>query len=244
MTLLDAAASNPDRKLEGTTWVVDTLMQGDISTPIPPGASAPTLLFDDGTVAVDTSCNTGTGPYRAVADTVTFGPIAMTRMACTDPVTIAVEPMVLEVLRGTATVEIEGDSLTLRNGTSALVAHASLDAADATADGLVGPTWTLESASVDGAPVAAGERAPTLAFDGTTVAVDTGCNTGSGGYSADATTITFEPVAITLMLCPEPAGTMETTVLGALTGAVPYAIGSDGALTITNAGTTLRYVVG
>ena len=123
------------------------------------------------------------------------------------------------------------------------MAHVAPDAPTASAGGgLVGPTWTLEQATVDSAPVAAGDRPPTLTFDATNVAVDTGCNSGSGGYTADATTITFGPMATTLMLCSDPAGTMETTILGALTGAVPFEIGTDGVLTITNGTTVLRYV--
>ncbi len=241
VTLVDQEVASPDLPLEGTTWVVDTLTSGDLATSIPAAGAAPTLLFEDGSVAVDTGCNTGGGPARVLGDTVTFGPIAMTRMACTDPVATAVEPQILVVLRGTGTTSIEGDVLTLRNGTDGLVAHAGTADSE---EGLVGPTWQLESATADGAEIPAGERVPTLAFDGTTVAVDAGCNTGSGGYTSDATTITFEPIAMTLMLCADPAGTMETAVLGALTGTATYELGPDGALTITNADTTLRYVAG
>jgi heat shock protein HslJ len=239
VTLVDEAATRVDLPLEGTTWVVDTLTSGDVATSIPAGGSAPSLVFEDGTVAVDTGCNTGSGPARVLGDTVTFGPIAMTRMACTDPVATAAEPQVLVVLRGTATTRIEGDVLTLRNGSDGLVAHAGTTASE---DGLVGPTWNLGSATVDDADVPVGDRVPTLTFDGTSVAVDTGCNTGGGGYTADATTITFQPLISTLIACEGPTATMESTITGALTGTVPFEIGADGALTITNGATTLRYV--
>ena len=97
---------------------------------------------------------------------------------------------------------------------------------------------------MDGTSQTAGERAPTLTFDGTSVAVDTGCNSGSGGYTSDGAAITFQPIAITLMLCTGPAGTLEPVVLGALTGTVPFAIDADGALTLTNGTTVLRFVAG
>ena len=239
VTLVDAAATRVAVPLEGTTWVVDTLTSGDLATSIPAGATAPTLRFEDGSVAVDTGCNTGSGTARVLGDTVTFGPIAMTRMACTDPVATAVEPQVLAVLRGTATTAIEGDVLTLRTGTDGLVAHAGTTTS---AEGLVGPTWNLGSATVDGAEVPVGDRVPTISFDGTSVAVDTGCNTGGGGYTADETTITFQALVSTLIACEGPTATMESTITGALTGTVPFEIGADGALTITNGATTLRYV--
>ena len=173
---------------------------------------------------------------------MTFGPIAMTRMACTDPATIAIEPQVMAVLQGTATVAIERGALTLRNGTGGLVAHVAPDEPTASeGEGLVGPTWTLESATVDGADVPVGERVPTLMFDGTSVAVDTGCNVGGGDYAADATTITFQPLMSTMIACEGPTGTMESTINAALTGTVPFEIGADGALTITSGTTVLRY---
>ena len=240
VTLVDEAAARVDLPLEGTTWVVDTLTSGDAGDLDPGrGHARPRLLFEDGTVAVDTGCNTGSGTARVLGDTVTFGQIAMTRMACTDPVATAAEPQVLVVLRGTATTSIEGDVLTLRNGTDGLVAHAGTTASE---DGLVGPTWNLGSATVDGAEVPVGDRIPTLVFDGTSVAVDSGCNTGGGGYTADATTITFQPLIGTLIACEGATATMESTITDALTGTVPFEIGADGALTITNGATTLRYV--
>ena len=56
-------------------------------------------------------------------DAVTFGPIATTRMACGDPAGAATEQHVLAVLTGTATAAIDGDALTLTNGTTGLVAR-------------------------------------------------------------------------------------------------------------------------
>ena len=93
--------------MEGPTWVVDTLLEGDLATSIPAGVDAPTLLFEAGTLSVNTGCNTGRGSYTVDGETVTFGPIGLTRMACTDPAASAIEPHVMAVLEGTATVAIE-----------------------------------------------------------------------------------------------------------------------------------------
>ena len=60
LTLVGEASRTPRPTLEGPTWVVDTLLEGDLATSIPAGVDAPTLLFEAGTVSVDTSCNTGT----------------------------------------------------------------------------------------------------------------------------------------------------------------------------------------
>ncbi len=240
VTLLDREVADPDLPLEGTVWTVDTLVTGDAASSLPAGVRAPTLTLEGGNLLVDTGCNTGRGGYTIAGDAVTFGPIATTRMAC-EPAAMQVEQQVLTVLSGTATFAIDADALTLTNGAGGLVARA---APSAPGGGLVGPTWQLAEATVDGAPQPVGERAPTLTFDGTSVAVDTGCNTGSGGYTSDDAAITFQPIAITLMLCTGPAGALEPVILGALTGTVPFAIGTDGALTLTNGTTVLRYVAG
>jgi len=66
------------------------------------------LTFDAGSVALDTGCNTGRGSYTVDGDTVTFGPIATTRVACVEADGQQVEQAVLTVLTGAATTAIDG----------------------------------------------------------------------------------------------------------------------------------------
>ncbi len=138
-------------------------------------------------------------------------------MACVDPAATAIEQPCSTVAdrhgdgrRSTA------DALhAAPTATNGLVAHAAPGRAPAPA-GLVGPTWPLESATATGV-VAAGERAPTLTFDGTTVAVDTGCNTGSGGYTVagDADHVRADRHDAACRAPTRPA-TIETTILAVL----------------------------
>jgi heat shock protein HslJ len=121
VTLVDQAATSP--ALEGPTWTVEGLISGSSVSSVPAGANA-TLTFQAGTVAVDTGCNTGSGSYAVAGDAITFGPIAMTRRACVGA-SETVEPAVLAVLDGTATMKIAGDELTLMNGTNGLQLRAS-----------------------------------------------------------------------------------------------------------------------
>ena len=63
------------------------------------------------------------------------------------------------------------------------------------------------------------------------------CNNYRGGYTLEGDTITISPLAMTMMLCPEPEGVMEqeTKYLAALQNAATYTI--DGStLTIRDAG--------
>jgi heat shock protein HslJ len=246
--LVDREIADPDRPLEGTTWTIDTLVSGDtgVASSVPAGVRTPTLLLADGRVQVDTGCNRGGGDYTVDGDTVTLGPIATTRMACVDEGAAATERHILAVLAGTVQVAIEADRLTLTNGTDGLGARAEDATAGgaATGEGLVGPTWRLESITTGGSTEAlpALDRTPTLTFDETTVALDTGCNGGSGSYTVDGDTLAFGPIATTLRLCEDPAGTIETTIVAVLTGTTTFAIDDDGALTLTGGETTLRYV--
>ena len=67
-------------------------------------------------------------------------------------------------------------------------------------------------------------RPPTLTFDAGSVAVDTGCNTGSGTYTVAGDAVTFGPIATTRMACADPNGqAVEQAVLTVLTGTATVA---------------------
>ena len=243
LTLQDREVTNPDLPLEGTTWNVEGLISNDAVSTVPAGGRVPSLVLADGSVSVDTGCNRGNGGYELGEGEITFGPLATTRAACTDPAAAETERIVLATLTGTAAYEIEADMLTLRNGAEGLMLRAATEAG-AAAD-LEGVTWNLDSI-VDAntiTAVPALDRTPTLTFESGTVSVDTGCNTGSGGYTVSGAELTFEPIIITLIACPEPVGSVEQAVLGVLTGTVTYSIADD-VLTLTNDDQGLMYVGG
>lgn len=81
----------------------------------------PTLtLAEDGSVAVYTGCNRGAGTYEVSGTTVTMGPIAITRMACSAEL-MAVENRITGLLSGP--LEVRGPSASVgssgTNGTGA-----------------------------------------------------------------------------------------------------------------------------
>ncbi|HEY8546994.1 MAG TPA: META domain-containing protein, partial [Acidimicrobiales bacterium] len=106
--------------LEGTTWVLDGFLDGDVASSLPAGGSA-TVTFDPATGRVlvdDTGCNGGGGSYSvdpgAAPDRgqVTISDFATTLMRCEGPA-MAVEDQVVAVLGGPVDYEIEADRLTL-----------------------------------------------------------------------------------------------------------------------------------
>ena len=64
--------------LEGTPWLLDSIVAGSTTTAIAEGVRRPTLEFDGESVAVFTGCNNGSGSYTVDGDQIAFGPIAMT----------------------------------------------------------------------------------------------------------------------------------------------------------------------
>ena len=120
ITLLDREVADPDRPLAGTAWTVTGVISSD-SISSGWGSAVATLTIVDGQAQVNTGCNTGfaTVTVDEAAGTITFGPLALTKMMCDDDA-MRLEQEVTRVLTGTATYSIEAGSLTLMNGTDGL----------------------------------------------------------------------------------------------------------------------------
>lgn len=112
--LVDREVADPDRPLEGTTWTLDGLVDGDAVGTVP-GDVAATVTFADGTVTIEgTGCNGGGGSYTLdeAAHEVTVPALAWTRMACEGPAA-SIEAALGAVLQGAVAYEIEAATLTL-----------------------------------------------------------------------------------------------------------------------------------
>jgi heat shock protein HslJ len=111
LTLMDEQVANPDQPLEGTTWVVESLVRDQTASSVPAGLSA-SLEFSEGRVAAQTGCNRGAAVASLASDAITFGPMALTRMACPEPA-MDLEAFVTGVLQGEVSYTIDGDVLHL-----------------------------------------------------------------------------------------------------------------------------------
>ena len=103
--------------LVGTTWVVSGTVANEAVTVSAVDSEASMTITDD-QAQIDTGCNTGSSTVEITDTTITFGPIALTRMACDEELT-RLENSVLAVLQGEVTYEIDGDTLSLRSGEGA-----------------------------------------------------------------------------------------------------------------------------
>lgn len=97
--------------LEGTSWAGSGTIANAAVT-VSAVSSKATLTIADGRAQINTGCNTGNASVE-ITDTTTFGPMALTRMACAPDVT-ELEASVILVLDGEVTYEITGDMLSIR----------------------------------------------------------------------------------------------------------------------------------
>ncbi len=106
---------------------------------------------------------------------------------------------------------------------------------------LIGREWHLTSLTGhDPASLTSINRPVMLRFRDGEVAGSSGCNGVGGTYSIQEGRLVFGPLMGTRMACPQPAMSIENTVLEALTGAVPYTLVGD-TLTLTAGGTTMVF---
>jgi heat shock protein HslJ len=118
LTLTDRVVADPDRPLEGTTWTVMSVLEGDVAW-TGWGDAVATITIVDGTAQVGAGCNGGSASVEVGGATLTFGPLALTRKAC-EPDVMALEQAVVSVLAGEVSYSIEAGMLTLWNGSVGL----------------------------------------------------------------------------------------------------------------------------
>jgi heat shock protein HslJ len=101
-------------------WTLETTTVGGTASSVPASVQAPTLrVAADGAVEVFAGCNTGGSTVTTTADTITFEPMRLTRMACAEDAN-ALEATVSLTLDGELTYVIEGNQLTLTKGDTSL----------------------------------------------------------------------------------------------------------------------------
>jgi heat shock protein HslJ len=112
ITATDKEVARPDLPVEGTVWVVESLVSNQAVSSMPAGVEA-SLVFAGGKVAVDAGCNKGNGAAEIGDSTITFGPIATTKMFC-EGAAGEVEQQVLGALTGEVAYTVDANALQLR----------------------------------------------------------------------------------------------------------------------------------
>jgi heat shock protein HslJ len=221
------AAAPTVADLDGNTYLVIEVQGHDLVK-----GSEVTLRFDAGSLGIGAGCNSMSGGYTITDGKLVVGAMMSTEMACQEPL-MAQDQWISAFVNGAA-ITLEGDTLTLgKDGVTVTATDKKVAKPDLPVEGTV---WMVEglvgNQAVSSMP--SGVEASLVFADGK-VAVDAGCNKGSGAAAIGDTTITFGPIATTKMFCEGAAGEVEQRVLGVLTDEVAYTVDSD-ALQLRGAG--------
>jgi len=122
ITLVDLDTIEPDLPLTGTLWQLESIGSGGADSAVsslPSGVTSTLAISADAEAALSPGCNTGGATVDIAADTLTFGPVRMTKMMCEGPAN-KVEQTVLRVLDGQVDYTIERSSLTVTKGDTSL----------------------------------------------------------------------------------------------------------------------------
>jgi heat shock protein HslJ len=111
--------------LAGTTWEAIGYNNGKQAvTSVLIGTTLTADFGPDGTLSGKSGCNTYNGTYKVNGNQITIGPLASTRMACSDPEGVMDQEMqYLAALQNASTYKIEGNALELRTSDGALAAN-------------------------------------------------------------------------------------------------------------------------
>lgn len=108
-----AQATGETNPLANTAWQLVSLGTSESETPVVAGSTV-TLEFDDaGMAGGNAGCNTYGGDYTVDGDTIEFGALFSTMMACVDEGVMAQEQQFLAALDGVDHFAVDGDQLAL-----------------------------------------------------------------------------------------------------------------------------------
>lgn len=112
LVLQDRTIVQPDKKLDGTSWRLETVVDGDTEWHLV-GAEQAHLTISGERITGSTGCNDFEGVVAHTANKLTLGEIAVTAVGCTGDAA-KLEQGVLAALHGELTYTIEADHLQLR----------------------------------------------------------------------------------------------------------------------------------
>jgi heat shock protein HslJ len=246
-TASDDAAPTGGSGLAGHTYVSESITEDGAARPLAGEEPIRLEFSEDGDLGATGGCNAMSGAFEEDGGVLVVEDLAMTQMACEPATLMEQDDWLSTFLQSGPQVALDGETLTLTSGGTAMVLTEEAPATDVE---LTGVTWTLEAVFEGGGDDGTASSVPvgvtaTLEFaDDGTVAVHAGCNSGSAGYEATADTIAFEPLALTRMACEEDAATIEAAVTTTLDGEVTYLIEGDVLSLTTDTGAGLQYRAG
>lgn len=216
--------------LGGTSWtVVSVAGTATIAD------ARPTMAFAaDGTVSGSDGCNQYSGPFGTNGQEITVGQLTSTLIGCELQLGAQAQAFTQALAGATTWSRTETGALEL-HGHGDLIGEPSIDMPDGAGSSpgavvdLVGTGWVLEE--LDGSTLV--DTFPTITFGGDgSVTGSAGCNTFSGTYAVDGTSLGVGPLGTTKMACADPTMFVESAFLAALRGVTGWSVRPDGRLVL------------
>jgi len=223
--------------LDGTAWTLKTYAVNGTATPVPSGLVVD-AKFAGGKVSGFAGCNVYTAPATISGATLKVGQAATTLMAC-EPAVSGVETAYLANLAAAATFTATADSLTIFGSD----AKQLLTYSAASANPLEG-AWNVTGYNNGNEAVVSPATGTTLTATFTAdgqVGGNAGCNSYSGPYKLDGTSLTVGPLASTMKACDQAIMDQETQFLTALQ--TPTTVETSGAIVTLRAASGATQVV-
>jgi heat shock protein HslJ len=191
--------------------------------------TAPSAVFEDGTLGGSTGCNRYTSTYTVDGEALTLGAIASTQMACPPPAD-EVERAYVDALQQVAQWRMDDAELVLLDdGAAELLRYREASPLG---------EWEV-TAFLNGSAVASplpGTSITATFTEGGKLTGSGGCNRYTTSFTTDQGRMRIEAPASTKKHCPEPAGVMEqeAAYLAVLPSAVQFRV-DGGSLSLLSA---------
>lgn len=197
--------------IDGPVWEMVSYLSVSGSMEPRVDKSMVNLKITDGKISGHAGANTFFGGVELDDTSIKLSPIGSSMMMGT-PELMAQEGQFLKLLQLSTRYKIEGDELCLKNEAGRVVlifvprVEPSLTSnvwkATGVNNGKGGVTSLLPGSNITAEFTAEGR-----------VSGSAGCNSYSGGYELEGTSIVFSPISSTRKMCAEPAGIMEQEIL-------------------------------
>ena len=203
-------ASESPLALAGTSWVVESLGEGDAQVPALDNVQS-TLGFLADRYGGNGGCNFYVGVYTVDGAELLLETPARTGAACADaPESLTQDNVFMSALATVASYSVAGDKLELYSSNGQLM----LTLTPMEPAPLMGTTWSLEFVNVETQwQETLADTETTMRIDGNELSGSAGCNTYSATVSEEAGALTISELTFTEMACPQPAGVMEQETL-------------------------------
>ena len=212
--------------LTSTPWALQAFGGPDVPLAALQGKNITIEFNAEGRASGFAGCNTYGGGYTVDGNSLTFGPLISTMMAC-EPALMTLEQAYLAALAKTASFQITDGQLDLMDANGQMV----LNFAPLESKSLEGTNWLAMSVNNGRQAVVSVQSGTeiTALFENGQLSGSAGCNTYTASYTVDGNKIAITMPASTMMMCAEPEGLMEQeqAYLAALTQAATFQIRED-----------------